>query len=304
MILYNGSGGSLGRYFLPAATALGHAALATTARLEDRDGVTREFKNTMAGQPPGSTCTLVQMAALVSVPACERDPALAAKTNITDTVATVDDFVKNALSRGLAPRIVYVSTGHVYGAAPDGVLLPVDAPLAPRSVYAQTKLSAEGALSTLTRTARVPLVVARVFGLIAPKQPAHYVLPALIRRIRKHDLGDVPGLSCVRDYLDARDVCRVLVRLCELLSSAAPEMQVFNVCSGSGITIRDLAHAILREIEPASWRESAARLTEAPARPDDIQSIIGDPGRIVRLIGFNPRQVPLEQTIHDAIESV
>jgi nucleoside-diphosphate-sugar epimerase len=294
MILYNGATGSLGRYFASEAPS----AAALKSRLEDRAGTRDELRAVLSGAR-GQGVTLVQMAAMVSVPACERDPAAAERTNVTEAVSTVCDFIAAARSVGASPRILYVSTGHVYGAQPPGVRIAEDAPLAPRSVYARTKLAAERELARAAGEAAAPLVVARVFGLIAPTQPPHYVLPALIRRVCDRQLVGVPGLACVRDYLDARDVCRLLSRLCDdALASSLPA--VVNVCSGTGVTIRSLLEEILRVAEPASFGERAKELTEAPGRADDVPSIVGDPSRLEALLGEPLRRIPLAQTVSEA----
>ena len=135
-------------------------------------------------------------------------------------------------------KVVYASTGHVYAAPAPGSRLSEDADTNPRSVYAETKLSAERELSRLCRTHKVPLLVGRVFGLLAPHQAPHYLLPALIERVRTRNVNAIPGLDFVRDYLDARDVCNDLLKLAE---SPWPQgLYVTNVCSGEAVSIRDL----------------------------------------------------------------
>jgi nucleoside-diphosphate-sugar epimerase len=192
--------------------------------------------------------------------------------------------------------VLYVSTGHVYAAQPAPVRIAEDMPLAPRSTYARTKLLGEQELERLARARAVPLVIARVFGLIAPRQPGHYVLPGLIARARTGDLAAIPGLSSVRDYLDARDVCRVLIALCRRAPPAP--IAVCNVCSGEGVTIRRL----LETVCTALGRPVPTELGEAPGRPDDVPWIVGDPGRLAGWLGVAARpEIPLARTVADAL---
>jgi nucleoside-diphosphate-sugar epimerase len=290
MILYNGASGSLGQYFGAALERRGLAAAALAARIEDRASARAELARLLGGLPAGEPVTLVAMAALVSVPACERDPALAERTNVTDLVATMTDFVAAAGGRDAA--VVYASTAHVY--ASSSVPLDEDAPLGPRSVYARTKLAGERSLAALG----VPLTVARVFGLIAPRQPAHYVLPAMIARVRRGQLDQVPGLDHRRDYLDARDVCRLLAGLCQRRQTG-----VFNVCSGVGVTIRRLIEEVLRATDPEGWQARARTLGEAPARPDDVPAIVGNPARLRAALGEAMQEIPLAATVADALQA-
>jgi hypothetical protein len=55
MILYNGAGGGLGRYFRASASASDHAQVALRSRLEDTAGLRRELKLLV---PPASDATL------------------------------------------------------------------------------------------------------------------------------------------------------------------------------------------------------------------------------------------------------
>jgi nucleoside-diphosphate-sugar epimerase len=296
MICYNGATGSLGQYFATALTRAGTAGKALHSRLEDRAGSVRELQSCEVTR--GARVFLVQMAAKVSVPACESDPLAAHQTNVLDTLATVDDFVAFARSRGASPHVLYVSSGHVYAPQPQGSRIAEDAPLAPRSAYARSKLNAERALEKRAAESGYPLLVARVFGLLAPRQPANYLLPGLIRRVRSGDLQNIPGLSFHRDYLDARDVCEHLVQLCTLGFGVVPGQTArFNVCSGQALQLRELVVRILALLPPTA----AATLSEAAGRPDDIPWIVGNPRALEARLGVPARRIELAETLRDAL---
>ncbi len=292
MILYNGQSGSLGQYVGAALAERGLPAVALQARLEDRASLRQELRRRFDGLGGVERVTLLPMAALVSVPACERDRALAERTNVTDLVATVGDFLDAAGDRG---AVLYVSTGHVY--AEHDQAIAEEGALGPRSIYAETKLAAERALCELCGS-DVPLAIARVFGLIAPKQPPHYVLPAMVARVREQRLEGVPGLDYRRDYLDARDVSRILALLAERRHTGT-----FNVCSGVAMSIRGLIEEVLRAVEPTRWQELAAKLTAAPARADDVPSIVGNPSRLVAELGAPAQTIALSETVADAVRA-
>ncbi len=320
-VFYNGANGSLGRYVSGAATQLALTATPLVSRLEDSAGLKRELGSKLSDVYPGGTATLLQMAAMVSVPGCEKDPEDARKTNVTDTHSTVETFIQCAHTAKLIPRVIYVSTGHLY-APKAGRLLETDA-LKPRSVYATTKLEGERALTKLCAGTKTPLAIARVFGLIAPLQPSHYVLQSILRRAREKDLKNVPGLSNLRDYLDSRDVCLTLLRIASLPSAEAggatsadrlddadsssvsasggPAPAILNICSGEGVEIAFLLESALKEIHPREADALIDQITEGASRPDDIPEIIGDPSRVERILGRNLRATEVLQTIRDAI---
>lgn len=298
MILYNGASGGLGRYLAGRLSAREEPSHALTARLEDQPGLETELSQL----DPGDAITLIHLAARVSVPACESDPSDAYNTNVLLARATVATVLDWASQRGARARVIYVSSGHVYAAQPDGSRLAEDAPTLPRSVYAQTKLAAEQALLSLSSRHEVPFLVARVFGLLAPRQAPNYVLPGLIERVRSGHLDGIPGLDFARDYLDARDVCENLL----LLASAPwpdPSL-VVNVCSGVAVTIRELLRAVMAEVDPTRADDIMRDAAAAPGRPDDIRWLIGDPGRLIHLTGSLPQRIPLSRTVADAVGGV
>jgi len=298
-VFYNGSSGSLGRYVPEAAARLNCEAIALRSRLEDIEGLTKELREKLPDAFPGSTVTLLQLAAFVSVPDCEKDPERARKTNVEDTKKTVDAFIHACRSEKLNPQVIYVSSGHIY-APKQGRLRETDA-LKPRSVYASTKLEGEQALTELCHSLKTRLIIGRVFGLIAPVQPAHYVLQSIIRRAKEKNLSDVPGLSNLRDYLDSRDVCMTLLRLAETSDLHTGMPEILNICSGDGVEIAYLLETALKITHPKEFDALCESITEGASRADDIPEIIGDPTKIEKILGRNPKAISVEQTIQDAI---
>lgn len=299
MILYNGASGGLGRYLVSSLGGTGESSHAFTARLEDQPGLDSELSQLEPGS--GSAVTFIHLAARVSVPACEADPSGAYETNVVFARATVATVLDWASRHGVNTRVIYVSTGHVYAAPKEGSRVTEDSPVLPRSVYAQTKLAAETAIGSLTSDRGVPFLVARVFGLLAPRQAPNYVLPALIERAKQGRLHDVPGLDFARDYLDARDVCEDLLRLSSATWPEAPF--VVNVCSGVPVTIRELLLAVVGVVEPGRV-DDVRDATAAPGRPDDIRWLVGDPSRFINLTGNTPQRTPLSKTVADAVAAI
>lgn len=296
MIVYDGATGSLGGSFGAAAAAAGVPSLAIRARLEDGAGRRRELEVIAPLLRPGEPLAFVQMAGIVPVAVCERDPARAQDCNVIHVAEAVADVAACAARSGRILHLVYVGSGHVYAPATPGARVDESAALGPRSVYAKTKRAAEERVLALGSAAGFGVTVARVFGLLAPSQPPAYVLPALLHRVRTGDLDGIGGLDNVRDYLDARDVCRVLVLLAGQTAAG-----IVNVCSGEGIRIRDLLAGILRATGDA---RDASALVAGPSRPDDVPWIVGNPGKAEARLGASLRTLPLSRTIEDAVRGV
>jgi GDP-4-dehydro-6-deoxy-D-mannose reductase len=300
-VLYNGSTGSLGQYFGASLIKAGIQGQPLHSRLEDTQSLSDELSLHEPSVSPNAPVFLVQMAALVSVTACEKNPDQAFKTNVTDTLHTVRTFARWARRSNATPTVIYVSTGHVYKSPLDRIPVTEGQELAPRSVYAKTKLEAETLLKEVAQEYNLKLLVGRVFGLIAPRQPPQYVLPGLIRRVQTKTLANVPGLEYCRDYLDSRDVCDALAQLC-LIAAHWPEgFDVVNICSGKEVSIRRLLEEIIFALEPEKQAELLENLSVGIGRPDDVQWLVGSCARLEKITGTNVQRISLAQTIRDAI---
>jgi len=300
-VFYNGSTGSLGQYLGDSLIKLGIEGQALHSRLEDCGELVRELSLNPETVLPKAPVFLVQMAALVSVTACEEDPSKAFKTNVTDTIETVRTFVRWARQLNATPVVVYVSTGHVYKAPSERKPVTEDHAVAPRSVYARTKLQAEEQLKQLADQLDIRLLIGRVFGLIAPRQPSQYVLPGLIRRVQTGALANIPGLEYCRDYLDSRDVCDALALLCTMAASKTVPLGVVNICSGKEVSILRLLEEIILAMQPDGHQEMLSSLSAGPGRPDDVPWLVGSCARFEDLTGTKPQHISLAQTVQDAV---
>jgi GDP-4-dehydro-6-deoxy-D-mannose reductase len=191
------------------------------------------------------------------------------------------------------PRILYVSTGLVYARADRPVR--EDDPTAPDGLYAVAKLVGEEALARLGPSAGVDVVVARPFNHIGPGQKGPFIVPFIASQIaevakRRSEIIKVRSTRPVRDFSDVRDV----VRAYRLLMARAVPGSIYNIASGSGISIAALIHAML-EIAGISAQVKSAEADDGEAPP----TVAGDPSKIKRL-GWDP-QYSLRQTLTDVL---
>src|SRR6185503_9023359 len=104
---------------------------------------------------------------------------------------------------------------------------------------------------------------------------------------------EVGNRDAVRDFSDVRDV----VRAYWLLLEKGTPGEVYNVCSGRGIAIREvLERLIARARVRVEVRVEAGRL-----RPSDIPALVGDPERLRRATGWQPC-LPIERTLEDLLD--
>ena len=197
-----------------------------------------------------------------------------------------------------APRMLFVSTGYVYRGGPDAV--DESSPTDPQSIYAAAKLGAERALLALGQPLGVDVIVARPFNHVGPGQAESFVVPSLARQVAAVAGGTVPPRiqvadpAIVRDFSDVRDV----VAAYRVLVASAETGAVYNIASGHGTSVADLAGALARQagvsVELASSDNGQAR-REAPV-------LIGDAGRL-RSLGWRPRY-SLDETLAGVLSTV
>jgi len=201
------------------------------------------------------------MAALVSVPECEKKPDLARELNVEGALR-----IFTAAARCDIKHFIHVSTAHIY--APSMEPLRPNSSMAPRSVYARTKLEAEVELRKISlQFPQIRLTIARVFGVLSKAMRPGYLLTNLHERARRKDFSPIPGIDNIRDYMDAGDICKELLRLAQ----AAEPPPLVHVCSGKGTSVRAVAEKVFREygLDPLG-------LSGSPGRADDIPSIVGE----------------------------
>ena len=94
------------------------------------------------------------------------------------------------------------------------------------------------------------------------------------------------------DSVDVSDAVEVMW----LLAKKGKPGEVYNLCSGDGISIRE----ILEKLIALSTAEIRVSQDPGKARPSDDPILVGDSSRL-RGLGWEP-QIPLERTLSDILE--
>jgi nucleoside-diphosphate-sugar epimerase len=167
--------------------------------------------------------TIVHLAAIVGDPACARDPELAREVNLEATRELLDDA-----ERAGVERFVFASTCSNYGKSSDDGFVNEHFELAPVSLYAETKVSAEREVLSPSRAlATTCLRFATVFG-TSPRMRFDLTVNEFTRDLAVGEELVVYGEQFWRPYVHVRDAARAIADLL-----AAPTAngagEVFNV---------------------------------------------------------------------------
>lgn len=176
-----------------------------------------------------------------------------------------------SLARGAAEagvrRIVGVGTCFEYDLK-EGVLA-ADTPLKPLTVYAATKAAAFLALSQWLPLVNLEFAWCRLFYLYGEGEDERRLVPYIRSRLAIGESADLTDGSQVRDFLDVADAGR---RVADVVLGT--DLGPINVCSGVGITVRDLALRVADEY----GRRDLLRFGARPANLVDPRVVIGVPG--------------------------
>jgi nucleoside-diphosphate-sugar epimerase len=181
--------------------------------------------------------------------------------NVTDPLRMVDTIVagtRNVLDTSRAwgtPKVLFVSSGGVYGPQPSGMpgipeeYLGGPDQLARGSAYPESKRLAELLCATYAAEYGLPVAIARCFAFVGPHLPldAHFAVGNFIRDGLAGGPIQVRGDgSPIRSYLYAADLA---AWLWTILAHGKPG-RAYNVGSEGALSIADVARTVAQAFEP------------------------------------------------------
>ena len=214
---------------------------------------------------------------------------LTATRSLYDAIARTDS----------RPRILYVSTGLIYG-EPDELdgACNEHTLLKPATPYAVSKAAADLLSYQYTRNPGLDIVRIRVFNQIGPRQSAAYAVANFARQIAAAEAGqqqpviETGDLTARRDITDVRD----MVAAFPLLLQKGPTGDAYNAGRGQTYRIQDLLDRLIS----LSRIKLDVRQHLEPDRKADTAVTRADASKLHNAIGWIPK-IPLEQTLMDIL---
>ena len=239
---------------------------------------------------------VVHLAAQAFVPQSIADPLETFDVNAMGTARLLEAIRAARDAGGISPRVLIISTAEVYGAqSPNAFPLKETASLHPANPYAASKVAAEAYSLAAARTYGLDVMVARAFNHIGPGQNERFAVASFASQLARIARGGPPELlvgelSAERDFLDVRDVVAAYLALLD----RGERGEIYNVCSGSAISIRDVLRRLVTTARVAvEIREDPARM-----RPSDTPLFVGDGTKLRAATGWSP-QIPLATSLRD-----
>ncbi len=198
------------------------------------------------------------------------------------------------------PRLLIVTSAEIYGPIHAETLpLTEETPPAPQHPYGVSKLAASQLVGLYWRRFGLPVIEARPFNHIGPRQALGFVVPDFASQFAAIKLGQKPpvlsvgNLAAQRDFTDVRDIVAAYIAL---MTNGQPG-ENYLICSGRSVSIQHLFDTLaeLAGVEVNVERDPA-RL-----RPLDTPCLYGSFAKLERDTGWRP-QIPLRQSLADALD--
>lgn len=234
---------------------------------------------------------IIHLAAQSSVAESWKNPRETVLNNLSLLLNVFEAIRENDLS----PRILMVGSSEVYGpVAEQDLPLQETHPVHALNPYAAARLAQEQLAKIYFASYHFSVVSTRSFNHIGPGQDTRFVVSSIAKQVAEIARGKrdpvltIGNGSITRDFLDVRDVVEAYLTLIEQGRSG----ELYNVCSGTGRKIADIAAALLSIGGISVPIRTSANLI----RPLDNPMIVGSNEKIRREMGWQP-QIPFEESL-------
>lgn len=222
------------------------------------------------------------------------------KTNFDGTFNIYDSIVKIAQRKPYSPKVIFASSGTIYGKAKNPKSINEDTEIKPLNFYSTSKSCADRLSYQYSQSHKLKVVVIRSFNLTGPGQNLGFFVPDMCSQIAKiekypsKNTVEVGNLDSVRDFLDVRDAVLAYKALIEIDYENG---EVFNLCSGVGRKMEDVLNTLIS----LSNKEVKIKVDPLRIQKSDIPIFIGNNQKLKRLTGWKPR-INFDQTLKETLE--
>jgi UDP-glucose 4-epimerase len=220
---------------------------------------------------------LVFHQAAIRITHCAEDPRLALEVMVDGTYNVIE-----AAAAARVHKLVAASSASIYGMATVFPTPEDHAPYANRTMYGAAKLFNESLLRSFNEMHDLHYVALRYFNVYGPRMATRGPhTEVLIRWIERIERGEPPLIfgdgSDVVDLIHVNDVARANM----LAAVSLVTDDVFNIGSGHGVTLCELATRLLKVMGSPLQPEFA------PARDvNPVPRRVADTSKATRLLGF------------------
>ncbi|MEJ1932386.1 GDP-mannose 4,6-dehydratase [Nostoc sp. NIES-2111] len=193
-------------------------------------------------------------------------------------------------------RLLSIGSSEEYGIVETRELpLRESSPLRPVSPYAVARVAQEHLGDVYVRGYNLDIVNTRSFNHVGAGQSDKFVISSIAKQFAEYSKGrrthiSLGTTSVVRDFLDVRDV----VAAYAMLVKRGVKGEVYNICSGRGISIADVVELFCI----ASGSRPPIQIEPSLVRPVENPVVVGTNYKLLSSLGWAPRH-SLEESLRD-----
>jgi GDP-4-dehydro-6-deoxy-D-mannose reductase len=267
--------------------SLPKGASAVNIDIRDYAGLRQILKDAQPDQ-------VYHLAAISNVVTSFKNPRLTYDVNVGGTL----NLFEALRELDIRPRIVHVSTAHVYRSIETEAGLDEDSPIRLLTPYATSKFMCEALATQYVEAFGFQTMTVRPFNHVGPGQPTGFVCSDFARQIAAIKLGQaepvlhVGNLAPVRDFTDVRDT----VEAYWMVATQGVSGEVYNVGSQRPVSMQEIVSMLCK----LAGVQVRIEVDSEKFRPIETLRLFGNSSK-VRALGWKPR-IELEQTLKDILD--
>jgi UDP-glucose 4-epimerase len=203
--------------------------------------------------------------------------------------------------RNNVKKFIFSSTAAVYGSPDSMDPCTEDGPKAPISPYGDSKYQAESAVTAFINTPGNHGTSLRFFNVVGAAAPelldnsVENLVPIVLGKLNKGEAPTIfgtdyptPDGTCVRDYVDVRDIARAHLAAADATTKLP---QTMNIGTGRGASVREIIKLVLD-----ATKKSDTKVIEVERRAGDPAFLCADVTLAKSAMGFESKY-SLEESI-------
>ena len=239
---------------------------------------------------------IVHTAALKAVGESMEKPDEYFQVNLDATKELIEIAKRNGVK-----KFIFSSTAAVYGSPDSMEPCKEDGPKAPISPYGDSKYQAESSVTAFINEPGNHGTSLRFFNVVGTAAPelldnsVENLVPIVLGKLNKGEAPVIFGTdypptdgTCVRDYVDVRDIARAHLAAANATTALPPTM---NIGTGRGASVREIIKLVLD-----ATNKSDTAVIENPRRAGDPAFLCADVTLAKSAMGFES-QYSLEASI-------
>lgn len=206
--------------------------------------------------------------------------------NVMATIRTLEFCKENKLG------LVYISS-YLYG-NPDYFPIDESHPVRTNNPYSLSKKFSEELIQFYGESHGIDYNILRPFNIYGTGQKDNFIIPILISQLMDDNLQEVTVKDSrpKRDFIHVTDVVEAIVK-----ASAKLNNQIYNVCSGNSVSLRDLYKSL------SEYSGKSKELKDMQEyRKNEIMDCYGSYEKIQNELAWSPK-VSLEQGLKECLYS-